>query len=186
MNKSALRRLAIELRAEVGLSPHDAFNPLDLADLYGVDVVRLSDVPCPSEALAHFQIARPDALSGALVPLCDGSTVIIENDFHSIERRVSTASHEMAHVVLEHPFRASLTSSTGCRIADQEQEAEAAELSGELLIPFDAAKRLAFDQVTNEEAARRFGVSLELARWRLNATGARKIALRARAKRSSI
>lgn len=183
MNKSALRRLALEVREEVNLTPHDPFDPFDLADLYGIDVVRLSDVQCSPEALAHFQITRPDVFSGALVPFSDGSTVIIENDFHAKERRVSTASHEMSHVVLEHHFRATLTNNKGCRVANQEQEAEAAELSGELLIPFEAAKRLAFYRVSDEEAAERFGVSVELARWRMNATGARKIAQRARAKR---
>jgi Zn-dependent peptidase ImmA (M78 family) len=183
MNKSALRRLALEVREEVNLTPHDPFNPLVLADLYGVDVIRLSEVQCSSEALGHFEVTRPDVFSGALVPFSDGSTVIIENDFHAMERRVSTASHEMSHVVLEHPFRATLANAKGCRIADQEQEAEAAELSGELLIPFEAAKRLAFHRVSDEEAARRFGVSIELARWRMNATGARKIANRAHAKR---
>lgn len=185
MKKSALRRLALELRDELNLTPHDPFDPFALASLYGVDVVRLSEIQCSPDVLAHFQIVRPDAFSGALVPFSDGSTVIIENDSHVRERRASTASHEMAHVVLEHPFRASLIDAKGCRTADQEHEAEAAELSGELLFPFDAARRLAYRGVSDEDAAERFGVSVELARWRMNATGARKIAARAHAKRSA-
>ncbi|MGW2611936.1 ImmA/IrrE family metallo-endopeptidase [Streptomyces mirabilis] len=52
-------------------------------------------------------------------------------------------AHEMAHVVLEHSFSTLLRTSGGeCRESDREQEAEAAELSGELLIPSDAALRL--------------------------------------------
>lgn len=182
MNKSALRRLALEVREEVDLTPQDPFDPFELAKLYGVDVVRLSDVECSRAALEHFQITRPEVFSGALVPFSDGSTVIVENDAHSWERRVSTASHEMAHVVLEHPFRAALTNAKGCRIADQEHEGEATELGAELLIPTEAARRLAYNGATDEEAAVRYGVSVALARWRLNVTGARKIAVRARAK----
>lgn len=183
MNKAALKRLALELREELDLTPHDPFNPLDLARLYGVEVIRLSEIDCSPEALNHFRIERPAVFSGALVPLPDGSTVIVENDWHVPERRVSTASHEMAHVTLEHPFSATLTNSKGCRVSVKEHEAEAAELSGELLIPSDAARKLAFDGVSDEVAAERFGVSVEVARWRLNASGARKIAARAHAKR---
>ena len=183
MNKAALGRLALELRREVNLTAHEPFNPLVLAELYGVEVVRLSEIECSPEALKHFQIDRPDRFSGALVPLPGGGTIIIENDSHEPERRTSTASHEVAHVALEHPFAATLTDSKGCRVSIPEHEGEAAELSGELLLPSDAARVLAFNQVGDEEVARRFGISVAFARWRMNATGARKIAARARAKR---
>lgn len=183
MNKAALKRLALELRREVDLTAHDLFDPLILAKLYGVEVVRLSEIACSPEALRHFQIVRPERFSGALVPLPDGSTVIIENDCHEQERRASTASHEVAHVALEHPFAATLADSKGCRVSIKEHEAEAAELSGELLLPSDAARQLAFDQVADDEVASRFGISVPFARWRMNATGARKFAARARAKR---
>ena len=91
MNKAALKRLGMELRDELGLTAHDRFNPLDLAVLYGVEVVRLSEIECSPKALHHFRVERPEAFSGALVPLPDGSTVIVENDWHPPERRVSTA-----------------------------------------------------------------------------------------------
>ncbi len=95
MNKSAIRRFALELRREVNLTAHDPFDPLALAELYGVEVVRLSEIDCSVAALKHFQVTRPERFSGALVPLSDGGTVIIENDSHEPERRVSTASHEV-------------------------------------------------------------------------------------------
>lgn len=183
MNKSALRRLALELRQEVALSAYDRFDPLVLAQLYGVQVLRLSELGCSPHVRDHFQVVRPHVFSGALIPLSDGGTVIVENDGHAPERRISTASHEISHVVLEHPFAASLADSTGCRVANQALEAEAAELSGELLLPTDAARRLALDGVSDQSAADRFGVSVDFARWRLNVTGARKIAARAFAKR---
>lgn len=183
MNKAALKRLAVELRAEIDLGIHQPFDPYALAELYGIDVVQLSDVKCSAEALKHFRITRPDVFSGALVPVGDGGAVIIENDGHDPERRLSTASHEMAHVVMEHPFAAMLTDERKCRLLNKDHEAEAAELGGELLLPADAAKQLAFNGATDEQAARRFRVSIEIARWRMNSTGARKIAQRAHAKR---
>lgn len=183
MNKAHLRQFALELRLEVGLTPHERFDPLRLADLYGVPVLRLSTLECSPEALEHFQIKRPGVFSGALIPLDDGSTVIVENDTHTPERRASTTTHEMAHVMLEHPFVAALADSNGCRLTNRALEAEAAELSGELLLPMEAALKLAYDQVPDDVAAQRFGVSKVFASWRLNSTGARKIAARARAKR---
>jgi len=183
VNKSELRRLALTLREELALTAYDQFDPLVLAELYGVQVLRLSELECSQDAREHFQIVRPQVFSGALISLTDGGTVIVENDGHAPERRISTASHEMAHVVLEHPFAAALTDSTGCRVANRALETEAAELSGELLLPTDAAVRLALDGVSDELAAERFGVSVPFARWRLNVTGARKIAGRAHAKR---
>lgn len=184
MNKAALKRLALELRQELDLTPHDPFDPHQLAKLYGVDVIRLSEIDCSSVALRYFQIDRPELFSGALVPLPDGGTVIIENDSHTPERRLSTSSHEVAHVTLEHPFAATLTNFKDCRVSVAAHEAEAAELGGELLLPTEAAQRLAYDNANDEEVARRFGVSVQFAGWRMNATGARKIASRARAKRS--
>lgn len=179
MNKSALKRLAVELRTEVGCGPHDRFDPYRLADLYGVAVHRLSDLDCSDAALTHFRVTRSDVFSGALVPLVTGGAVIIENDAHSPERRRSTASHEMAHLALEHKFEAGLADDARrCRLTNKEQEAEAAELGGELLLPYEAAKFLAIRSISDEDAAKRFDVSVEIAAWRLNSTGARKMAER--------
>lgn len=177
VNKAACKRLAAELRAEIGLSPMDALDPWKLAELYGVGVIALSGLGLSSEVHDHFTVARPDAFSGALVPIRAGA-VIIENDAHPLARRRSTMGHELAHVFGEHKFGTSLVNERGCRLADQVQEDEAAEIGGELLIPFEAAKQLARRNATNEEVALQFGVSTEFARWRMDATGARLIARR--------
>lgn len=177
VNKAACKRLAAELRAEIDLGLMDAFDPWKLAELYGVRVISISSLPLTSEIREHFTVARPDVFSGALVPIGSG-TVIIENDAHPDTRRRSTMAHELAHVVGEHKFGTSLVNERGCRLVDQVQEEEAAEIGGELLIPFEAAKKLALRSATNEEVARQFGVSIEFARWRMDATGARLIAAR--------
>lgn len=184
MNKLQLKKLALELRAELDLTPHERFDPYELAEHWGIDVIPLSEVMCSPEAIHHFSVDRPEVFSGALIPCSDGSTVIVENDAHVSERRVSTTSHEVAHVVLEHPFAATLTGGGKCRVMNKEHEGEATELSGELLLPAEAALRLAYNDVPDDEVARRYGISLKLASWRMNATGARKIARRAQAKRA--
>lgn len=183
MKKKDLVALALALRREMDLTPHDRFDPLALAELYGVQVLCLSELGCSPSPLEHLQTTRPEVFSGALIPFDDGSTVIVENDAHVPERRASTASHEMAHVVLEHPFAPALSDGKGCRLTNRELEAEANELAGELLLPTAAARQLAYDRVSDAVAAQRFGVSIQFAAWRLNSTGSRLIAARAHAKK---
>lgn len=177
VNKAACKRLAAELRAEIGLEPTDALDPWALAELYGITVISLGSLPLDNEVRYHFTVARPEVFSGALVPIRSGA-VIVENDTHPEVRRRSTMGHELAHIFGEHKFGTSLVNERGCRLANQVQEDEAAEIGGELLIPFEAAKRLARRRATNEEVALQFGVSTEMARWRMDATGARLIAAR--------
>lgn len=182
MNKAILKRLAVELREEVGADPRGAFDPHRLAGEYGVGEVSLSGLDCAAAA-QHFRELRPTAFSGALVPVGSGS-FIVENDVHDPQRRRSTAAHEMAHWVREHPFTVTLMASERRRgIADREHEAEADELAGELLLPAAAARWLAYRRATEEDVADRFDVSVEMARWRMTAAGARKIAARADAAR---
>lgn len=175
INKAACKRLAAEIRTEMGLDVMDALDPWALAERYGVMVVALSALPIDSAVRDHFTITRSDIFSGALIPVRTGA-VIIENDAHPEVRRRSTMGHELAHVIGEHQFGTSFVNERGCRLVDQAQEDEAAEIGGELLIPFEAAKLLARRKATNEELALQFGVSTDMARWRMDATGARLIA----------
>lgn len=177
INKAACKRLAAEVRSEVGLGPMDALDPWELAREYGIAVAPLSDLSISDEVRDYFCDVRPEVFSGALVPIGNG-VVIVENDAHPVARRRSTMGHELAHVFGEHKFGASLVNERGCRLADQAQEEEAAEIAGELLVPFEAAKLLARRRATNEEVALQFGVSVDLARWRMDSTGARLIAQR--------
>jgi Zn-dependent peptidase ImmA (M78 family) len=65
----------------------------------------------------------------------------------------------------------------------KEMEAEATEMAAELLLPGAAARRAALAGMSDAEVAQEFDVSVELARWRMNATGARRIAQREAEKR---
>jgi hypothetical protein len=71
-----------------------------------------------------------------------------------------------------------LATDSGCRASSSSTEGEAAELSGELLIPREANKQAAFRVLTGQEVATCFNGSEPMARWRINASGVRKIATR--------
>lgn len=176
--KAAAKRLAMELRAEIGLDAHAPFDPYAFASEYGIPVVQLSDLNgAPRD---HFLRAEGSALSGALIPNGTG-VVILENDAQPLTRRRTTMCHELAHVVLEHKFGVSLSDERKCGLGG-DQEAEADWLSGEILIPRDGAFQLARVNATDEQAAHTYDVSLAIARWRMNHSGARKVMERARAK----
>jgi IrrE N-terminal-like domain len=179
------RRLALEVRAELGLSPYVPLDPGALAELYGIPVYPLEELAgwgCHDGTAAHFTVHRPDAFSAALVPV-DAGLVIVENSAQSGSRRRASISHEMAHVLLEHPFRDRLLPPAGCP-AGREAEEEADRLAGELLIPATAALAAARDGASDTQVARRYRVSLAFARMRMNRSGARKRAAYERAKRS--
>ncbi|MDN6304489.1 ImmA/IrrE family metallo-endopeptidase [Corynebacterium variabile] len=176
--KTEAKRLALELRSEIGLDAHAPFDPYAFAAEYGIPVVQLSDLE--DEVRAHFLRAEGSALSGALIP--DGTgLIILENDAQPLARRRTTMCHELAHVILEHQFGVSLSDERKCGLGG-DQEAEADWLSGEMLIPADGAFRLARANATDEVAAAEYDVSLAVARWRMNHSGARKVMERSRAK----
>lgn len=127
----------------------------------------------------HFYFSPDATLSGALIKSGNGF-VILDNDGHPTTRRRATLSHEISHFLLEHEFASVLSpNERGCGI-EVEQEDEAKFLSGELLIPTEGAIRHAFKDRSDEQVARFHGVSVELARWRMNVSGARIIASRSR------
>lgn len=179
--KAAAHRLALEVRAELGIPVFAPLDPYTLAELYGIEVHDLSDPHLPLAAVRHFTGPAAESFSGALIAVGTGS-VIVENHVHGIARRRATVAHEMSHVLLEHEFGVLVTADGGCRPAGKTIEQEAAELSGELLVPRDAARTAAFRGWTDSTVARYFRVSERMARWRMNITAARRIACRSRLK----
>jgi hypothetical protein len=186
--KAAAGRLALEIRAEIGLSGHSPLDPALLAAEYRVPIYPISgfsDTELCAAAIAHFGEEGMAQFSAALLPMNPGCC-IIENDFHSDARRRANLAHEMAHVLQEHEFTAgALLGPDGCRSMNKTVETEADWLAGELLIPSKAAARLALRGATNEDVAEIYGVSVPYARMRMNLSGAHKRAQRARDRRSS-
>ncbi len=179
--KAAARRLAAEVREELGIRTFQPLDPYALARLYGVEVFTLDEPWLPARAVSHFTGPALGSFSGALIQVGTGC-VIVENHAHERTRRRSTVAHEMAHVLLEHEFAVLIADGRSCRSGDDRPrsavEEEAAELSAELLLPSDAARTAAFRGWTDASVARYFRVSERMARWRMNVTGARRIARR--------
>ncbi|OKI58022.1 ImmA/IrrE family metallo-endopeptidase [Micromonospora sp. CB01531] len=192
LSKAEIQRRAIDIRkTDLGLTEYVRLCPYELAREHGIAVHPLgglSEMGCPEESVAFYASERPDVWSAALVPAGTGQ-FIVENTSHLPRRRRFNVAHEMAHVLLEHEFDRVMFSAEGRRgcanPSSKDQEWEAEELGAELLLPLVAAYKAARERRTDEEVADLFDVSLLVARWRMNGTGARIVAQRAAAKRAN-
>lgn len=180
--KEDAKRLALEVRAEIGLGPLDRLDPRAVADEYGIPVYTVSGLAsaCDPSVGAWIRGTGQEVFSAALVP-CGTARFIVDNDFHARTRRMSSIAHEMAHVLCDHAFTEVLVTADGCRAASREDEAQADWLGGELLITYTAALAAARAGWDDQQVADAYGVSPRRAAMRMNASGARMIVHRQRA-----
>ncbi len=178
--KTEAEHIAAETRAGLGLSLHDRLDPLHLASYLNIPVWPLSRLAAaaPSieglhEAVAYLTKTDTGALSAVTV-FCGTVRTIVHNDAHSPGRQASNITHETAHGLLLHP-PSPILDRRGCRLWNADVEDEATWLGATLLIPGPAAWRASRRRLNIDEVADHFGCSTEMARWRLNVTGTRRL-----------
>ncbi|MDD7814486.1 ImmA/IrrE family metallo-endopeptidase [Mycobacterium sp. CSUR Q5927] len=176
--KAEANSTADEVRGELGLHYLDALDPWALAEHLEIPVRDLSDLTYAEGGAQYFTEVEPSAFS-AITVFLGARRLIVHNDAHAPGRINSNLTHELAHGLLLHPPTPALDD-RGCRHWNQDIEDEASWLAGALLVPERAALSVARGRRIVEEAAEDFGVSAQMMRWRLNATGAYKRAQRTR------
>lgn len=182
-SNAALGRLATEIRTELGLSDGAVFDPWAWSDLWGVPFLALDTIKNADAAVAHFTSTATASWSAALVQNGDGQLVIF-NSAHSDVRIRSNLAHEVAHIVAEHELDAAwMGEDNGCGGARPADEKEAAELAGALLIPAEVAKMHAIYNRPASTLARQYGVSDQMAQWRMFRSGGTVIRQRSLQKR---
>lgn len=121
---------------------------------------------------AAYHFSQVDRAAFSAVTVFRGSRWrIIHDDAHSRGRQASNLAHELSYGLLLHPPTPALDE-RGCREWDQTVEDEATWLGGTLLISEEAALLIARQKLSPAEAARRYGVSEDMVRFRVNMTGA--------------
>lgn len=182
MNKAALGRLAKAVRVETGCPEREPFDPWKWSTENGIPFLSLDDITITAAARRHFTIERP-AVWSALLTRYDMQHVVIYNPAHSPERIRSNLAHEVAHFAVEHELSDAWMNDDGrCGGASSDDEDEAAELAGALLVPAHIARAHAIADGTVEALAATYDVSVPMARWRMGASGGTVIAQRARNK----
>ncbi len=183
--KSECESLAAAVRAELGLDTLAPLDPRRLADHLEVPVHPVSVLLGGQvDAAVHHVMQVDQSVLSAMTIFPSWPRrhrVIIFNDANSPARQNSDITHELAHGLLLHEPRHPLAH--GRRDYDKTEEDEAAWLAGCLLVPRDAALRVAWLRQPMRAAAGAYGVSAQMMAWRVNQTGARRQIDRARERR---
>ena len=176
--KAEANEIGAEVRSEIGLEPLDRLDPRKLAAHLEIPILDLREMARSAPALGHLLSVEPEVFSAVTVFRGTRRT-IVHNDGHADVRQTSNLTHELAHGLLLHPPTAALDDS-GCRNWNQDLEDEATWLAGVLLVTEAATIALVRSGWSLEQAARQYGVSQQMIRFRVNATGANRRVLRAR------
>jgi hypothetical protein len=170
--KAEAERLAARLRHELGLAAGAVIDLERLAGHIGVETCR-ADKLVQRASLELLEELQPGCFSAATFHLPDGRIVAVTNPVaSSLPRLVSDLAHELSHVILKHEIR-QVHRVAGFTFfdCDPEQEEEANWLAGCLLLPRPLLLVAARQGLSAAELAEKYGVSVSMARFRLNTSG---------------
>jgi Zn-dependent peptidase ImmA (M78 family) len=177
--KAYATRLALDVRAELGLAALEPLDPWLLADHLEIEIDTVSSFR--DEAPHSMVLGGSERAAFSAVTVLDESRRrIVVNDFHSLSRQTNSIAHELSHGLLMHPPAPPFDPRTTLRIHVPVIEQEASYLGGALLVTEAAALAVVANGYNVREAADHYGVSEELMRWRINMTGATKRVARGR------
>ena len=175
--KTRCENIAQSVRSDLDLHPSDPLPATELATYLGVRVIIPSDIAGMSGAsLRTLMVDEPTDWS-ALTVSGSGGTLVICNPNNSPRRRESDIAHELAHLLLRHSPSILMFAPDGTwtlRSYDEQQEQEAAWLSGCLLLPRPALLKIAALRLNPREATRHYGVSERLLKYRTEITGVKR------------
>ena len=176
--KAEADRLAVRLRAAVGIGCADRLEPADLCREFDILLQPLSGMREWNSAddVGYLLSTGLDRFSAAVMPI-GMRRIIIFNDRHAPVRQRSSICHELSHCFLGHDVVAPLTDD-GERSYDSEAEREANFMAGLLLLPNESAHHVARSGMADNVAAAHFGVSPPMLAFRMRMSGAQKAAQR--------
>jgi Zn-dependent peptidase ImmA (M78 family) len=163
-------RHAARLRDELGLGPADPVDIRTVARHIGVRVVAADEL---IDVARLQELERIQAFAFSACTLDIRSTkVIVFNPLRSHARTQSDLAHEVSHLLLGHDLdEIRVVAGMPFRTCRPDQEEEATNLGGTLLLPRPLLLRAARRGLGVEEVAEQYGVTLDMARFRLNRTG---------------
>ena len=169
--KSEAERIVQRVRADLGLSRADPV-PLDeLAESLGVEVIG-GDELVPRSRFVELDKIQSDCFFACTLRPTPDRVVVVYSPTSGATRRKSDIAHELAHILLNHDLsRIERLGGFTFLSCDPAQEEEAAWLSGSLLLPRDLLTAEVRRGLDVEAISEKYGVSVRMARFRLNATG---------------
>lgn len=174
--KTRCENIAASIRHDLDLRPPDPLPAKVLADYLGAQVVTPAEIPGMSDRSLRTLLRDERTDWSALTVSADSEILVICNPANSDGRRSSDIAHELSHLLLRHAPSALMFAPDGTwtiRSYDGRQEEEASWLSGCLLLPRPALLTIAGSDLSLDEGAARYGVSVRLLKYRTDVTGVR-------------
>jgi Zn-dependent peptidase ImmA (M78 family) len=163
-------RHAARIRDELGLGPADPIDIHAIARQLGVRVVAADEL-VDIGRLQELERIQAFAFSACTLDI-RGTRVIVFNPLRSSARTQSDLAHEVSHLLLGHDLdEVRMVAGMPFRTCRPDQEEEATNLGGALLLPRPLLLRATRRGLGVEEIAEQYGVTLDMARFRLNRTG---------------
>jgi len=172
--KAWCEHLSVRKRAELGITPSDPLDARALANNLDIKVWSIEDVVGLSSESKTI-LAREGGWSAATICLGEKRLIIL-NSSHSIGRQASDLTHELSHLLLKHKPTKLDISEAGIMMMEsygQQQEEEADWLSGCLLLPRATLVHIRKRRLDESIAAKQYGVSLSMLKYRMGVTGVR-------------
>lgn len=172
--KAWCENVSLRQRKELSLKPSDPLDPKLLAKHIGTEVWTPDRVPnLERESLITLLSEDPNSWSAVTLHIGTKHLVIV-NSTHSAPRRASNLMHELSHLLIGHkPARVDVTEDGLLMLNtySKRQEDEAHWLAGCLLLPREALRAIYDESSDLKAAARKYGVSMAMLRYRMNVTG---------------
>ncbi len=168
--KARAERLAEGTRSDMGLSPTDGVDAAALANHAGAGV-RSADELTSLRKLEELEALQRGAFSACTFHI-SGQPIIVYNPLASDGRTQSDIAHEVAHLLLDHELQ-TVQQLDGISFftCDPDEEEEANWLAGCLLLPRRLLLGAAHRGLSSEDIAEEYGVSRQMAEFRIRATG---------------
>lgn len=175
--KAEAEREAARVRRELGLASHDRLDPRELASHLGVSIVVAAELVDVAE-LEELERLQAFAFSAATFEIEDRKIIVV-SPLRNSGRQGSDIAHELAHVMLKHNL-SEIRELDGMpfRTCKPDEEEEATAFGGTLLLPRPLLLSAARRRATIDQIASQYDVTVEMARFRYNATGVAKQVIR--------
>jgi Zn-dependent peptidase ImmA (M78 family) len=168
--KSEAERLATQVRDEMGLGRYKPLNIDALVQHIGAQL-RAADELTSLTKLHELEALQPGAFSACTFDFGTRKVIVI-SPLASNERQRSDASHEASHLLLNHSVKeVEQLGGLSFFTCDPDEEQEANWLAGCLLLPRELLLRSLKRGLDAAAIAEANAVSLQMANFRLRATG---------------
>lgn len=170
--KANAERESLRLRSELGIRATQVLDVTKLAGHMGVQIVSAADL-IDIGRLEELERIQAYSFSAATFEVA-GHTIIVSSPLRTSGRSASDIAHELSHLLLKHELsEVREISGVPFRTCRPEEEEQATNFGGTLLLPRPLLVAAARSGLGPEEIAEKYDVTVEMARFRYNSTGVR-------------